>query len=406
MLSVNRISLGWLFSVLTTGIAILTASGMAAPQDEARIRVQAKQLREQGNWKDALKIFRTLAQNPQTNPAKVHEDVEATIQCLSQLGLMEEADVFLKSVVEKHSDKWRVLAQAANAILQAPHHGLISSNVFLRAPLRGDSGAWVFVQEQDRQQALAWLNRAIPLVEKEIDKASAARFYQQLAQTLLDQRSGQSSWMLQSKTDIDKVPDYIEIEAIDPSQVSRFAPVDVDGKPVLFSTVASWNQAVNDGQRLRWAIDRWSSTQPTDARLFWAEFLTTQFGVETLANDSLFFRVQASFSDETKENASDNKTGTYAIHTLDDNETIARLANGIQRFALSDEFNPIRIYQSMIKDAPKDSVAYSRLVDIYSNRRQYSKSAGFCQQAIAAGISDDYFRQSLASIVEPRAVSI
>ena len=210
-----------------------------------------------------MKIFRTLAQNPQTNPAIVHEDVEATIQCLSQLGLMEEADVFLKSVVEKHSDKWRVLAQAANAILQAPHHGLISSNVFLRAPQRGDSGAWVFVQEQDRQQALAWLNRAIPLVEKETDKASAARYYQQLAQTLLDQRSGQSSWMLQSKTDMDEAPDYTEIEAIDPSQASRFAPVDVDGKPVLFSTVASWNQAVNDGQRLRWAIDRWSSTQPT-----------------------------------------------------------------------------------------------------------------------------------------------
>ena len=53
------------------------------------------------------------------------------------------------------------------------------------------------------------------------------------------------------------------------------------------------------------------------ARLFWAEFLTSQFGVETLANDSLFYRVQASFSDETKEKASDNKTGIYAfIHSM------------------------------------------------------------------------------------------
>ena len=68
MLSVNRISLGWLFSVLTTGIAILTSSGMAAPQDEARIRVQAKQLREQGNWKDALEDFSYVGSESSNEP--------------------------------------------------------------------------------------------------------------------------------------------------------------------------------------------------------------------------------------------------------------------------------------------------------------------------------------------------
>ena len=32
----------------------------------------------------------------------------------------------------------------------------------------------------------------------------------------------------------------------------------------------------------RWAIGRWAETQSTSASLFWAEFLTSQFGVETV----------------------------------------------------------------------------------------------------------------------------
>ena len=40
----------------------------------------------------------------------------------------------------------------------------------------------------------------------------------------------------------------------------------------------------------------------------------------------------------------DKKTGTFAMHTLGDDETIARLATGIKRFKLPDEFNFIKIY--------------------------------------------------------------
>ena len=42
----------------------------------------------------------------------------------------------------------------------------------------------------------------------------------------------------------------------------------------------------------------------------------------------------------------------YALDTLTDDETIARLATGIKRFKLPDEFNPIKIYQA-IADDPK-----------------------------------------------------
>ncbi len=407
MFSDNRIGVSWIFLAFSVGILVMAALGMAAPQDEARSRVQAKQLRQQGNWKEALAIFRRLAEDPTTNPAKVHEDLEDAVQCLYQLGLMEDIDSLLNSVVEKHASNWRVLSKAAQAILHAPHHGMVASNVFRRYPQSNNTGVWVFVENQDRHQALIWMNQAIPLAEKEVDKKTTTNFFSQLAHLLLDQRSGQTSWLLQSKTDFDKSPDYIELDSVNPNQATRFAPVDPEGKPILHKSTEIWNQATNDGQRLRWAIDRWSATQSTDASLFWANFLNSQFGVETLANDSLFFRLQASFEnkDGNSGKASNDKTGVYAVHTLEDSETIERLASGIQRIALADEYNPIRIYQRLIKESPKHATAYHQLVNAYANRRQYSKAAEVCRQAIE-NISDTNFKNSLKlqleSIIQPR----
>ena len=59
------------------------------------------------------------------------------------------------------------------------------------------------------------------------------------------------------------------------------------------------------------------------------------------ADDGLL-RLALRRSDDDK---AENKSGTYALHTLKDDETIARLATGIKRFTLPDEFNWIKIYQ-------------------------------------------------------------
>ena len=42
-----------------------------------------------------------------------------------------------------------------------------------------------------------------------------------------------------------------------------------------------------------------------------------------------------------------DESGPYALATLKDNETIARLANGIKRFTMPDEFNYIKIFQQV-----------------------------------------------------------
>ncbi len=47
-----------------------------------------------------------------------------------------------------------------------------------------------------------------------------------------------------------------------------------------------------------------------------------------------------------------NRLRPYSLETLQDDETVAWLATGIKRFKLPDEFNPIKIYQT-IADDPK-----------------------------------------------------
>ena len=85
-------------------------------------------------------------------------------------------------------------------------------------------------------------------------------------------------------------------------------------------------------------------------------------------------------TDDTKE----DESGTYALHTLKENETIARLATGIKRFDLPDEFNYIKIYQQIAAE-PKwgqEIVALERLGQIFENRRQYPKAADYWRELI------------------------
>ncbi|MEN6405481.1 MAG: MG2 domain-containing protein, partial [Thermoguttaceae bacterium] len=67
-----------------------------------------------------------------------------------------------------------------------------------------------------------------------------------------------------------------------------------------------------------------------------------------------------------------------------DTETIARLATGVRRFALPDEFNFIKIFRS-VADDPKSPCAIDaleRLARIFENRRQYVEAAGYWRRLL------------------------
>ena len=85
----------------------------------------------------------------------------------------------------------------------------------------------------------------------------------------------------------------------------------------------------------------------------------------------------------TRPTAAPEASGPYALDTLADDETIARLATGIKRFKLPDEFNPIKIYQA-IADDPKTGQgeeALDALATIFENRRQFDRAADYLKRS-------------------------
>ncbi len=75
--------------------------------------------------------------------------------------------------------------------------------------------------------------------------------------------------------------------------------------------------------------------------MIWGNFLWSQFGVQTMAEFGFFGE------------GADDKTGTFALATLKDNETIARLATGVRRFEVPDEFNWINVFKRVADRRPE-----------------------------------------------------
>ncbi len=89
-------------------------------------------------------------------------------------------------------------------------------------------------------------------------------------------------------------------------------------------------EANSDGERIRWLlteIEELDAAQGLLARWNWANFLQQQFGVDTLADQTWLMR-----SSDSEDEDGSSKHGIFDIHTLEDDEAIARLANGIRRF--------------------------------------------------------------------------
>ena len=84
------------------------------------------------------------------------------------------------------------------------------------------------------------------------------------------------------------------------------------------------------------------------------------------------------------ENGRSDPVDPHALQTLKDDETIAKLATGIRRFALPAEFNPIKIYQT-IADEPRTGHgedALGQLLSIFDNRRQFDRAAGYLKRSM------------------------
>jgi uncharacterized protein YfaS (alpha-2-macroglobulin family) len=369
-----------------SGFSAMVYSNMAAPPDAAAV----DKLFNDGNFNDAYTGFRQLALAENDDKNRAGRSLEMAINCLRNLGRNQEVDALREAVIAAHPNDWRLLWTAANTFLNGDRFGFIISGNFERGHHRG-GGRMVNSQDRDRVQALQLMQRALKPALADADKAAASNFLTDFANMFFDGRGYTEAWRLQYLTNLDELPDYEE--GWYRGGQTQGAPVDEQGNPIYYQVPKSFDASQSDGERWRWCLAEATELNPSrtnEVRFTFAQFLMSQFGVQTLGYYGGLWRTGD--DDEAAD------TGIFALDTLAEDETIARLATGIKRFKLPDEFNYLLILRS-IADNPKRGfadIALEALANEFLNRRQYPRSAEIWRELIKAhGPGHDNYRQKM-----------
>lgn len=373
-------------SLVFTGMVYL----MAAEKTGDELRKEAKSNYDDGNFADAYSSLKKLVTSPATTGDQLLKDLELAANCLQRLTRQAEIDPLLKDVLDSHPDDWTAYVAAARVLRNIEHYGFIVAGEFSRGSQRG-GGAYVDVSDRDRAQSLIWMETARQKMPADVPGPTKSEFFSVLASML--QYNGGNAWKLQQLTDLTTLPDYPE-----PEQRGRFfgfrggygasgpqgAPVDADGNPIYYSVPESFEAAKNDGERWRWCLQQVAEFDPSrlhETRKRFADFLHQQFGVQTLRQFGVFLP-RADNGDE-----SSTAAGIWSLPTLKENETIARLANGVKRFTLPDEFNYIKIYRELAdltgpSTDTSSKAALNTLATIFLNRQQYPRAVSCIEESL------------------------
>ncbi len=381
---------------LLAGLALaLLAGGAAADIKDDRAR--ADKLNNDGNVKEAYEIYSRLALDPANASAAGGGDLANAIAALQRLNRENEADALREKVIAAHQDHWRILFAAAQTMSQGSPYGFIVAGEFQRGQHRGGTGKQVNCVERDRVRALQLMTQALEKAKGETDLAGLAAFYERFADMLLGNRGYDEAWRLQYLTDLAVLPDYEEgyrgRHGYRGGGGTQGAPANPDGTPVFYHIPKTYAAAANDGERWRWMLIQAMEAAPDRVNQIlrrWADFLNNQFGVQTIAEYGRFF---SGGDDDTRK----DESGPYALHTLGEDETIARLATGIKRLALPADFNYLRVYQR-IADNPGTGggeQALDALAQCFEDRRQYAKAAECWRRNIKEhGPGHDNYKQA------------
>ncbi len=358
-------------------LALAPVSLWAQQTDHIGIRKQAQKAYQDGNWKEAYQLYRKICLEVTNESKLVGNDLLQAWQCLRNLNRLSELDGFREDVIAKHRDNWRLLQAAARSYHQNNHWGYMVAGEFQRGTHRG-GGRYVNSIQRDRVRAMQLMNRALNLTIKEPTKNEVANFYLEFA-GIIGQHSGYNQeWRLQYLTDLTSLPDYEPGHGYEYSRVQG-APVDAEGLPVFHKVPESFESAISDGQRWRWLLAKAAELNlnlESRVKYTFASFLHRQFGVQTLKSYGHYFAPRLSQSD------SDSKSeapSPYEVHTLTDSETLAKLAIGVKRFNLPEEFNYIKLFKQILKSPNKGYAndAARALAQIYENRRLYIKAVDY-----------------------------
>ena len=356
----------------------LTAGSLWAQQtDHIGIRKQAQKSFQEGNWKVAYQLYRKLCLEVTNDSKMVGDDLFQAWQCLRSLNRLSELDGFREDVIARHLDNWRLLQAAARSYHQNNHWGYMVAGEFQRGAHRGE-GRYVNAIQRDQVSAMQLMSRTLNLTSKEPAKNEVADFYLEYAGIISQYSDYSQAWRLQYLTDLTRLPDYEPGQGYEYSRVQG-APVDTQGLPVFHKIPESFASATSDGQRWRWLLTNageLNRSLDSYTKYIFASFLYRQFGVQTLSSYGQYFApgLSQSDSDSKKEDPS-----PYEVHTLTDSETLAKLATGIKRFNLPEEFNHIKLFKEIVKSPDQGYVADAArmLAQIYENRRRYDQALDY-----------------------------
>jgi alpha-2-macroglobulin len=356
------------------------------------------QMHKDGNYQEAYLGLRRFVLSSEVASNDLPQALETAINCLQQLNRSDEIDAFREKAVEAHPEDWRLLAAVARSYIRVDHYGYLAAGEFRRGPHRG-GGKVVHAWARDRARALQLYRRAMEAANSADNKQEPAEMLKDFAEAIQYADASQA-WRLQTLTDLDTLPDYDEGWGYHGS-ASQGAPVGEDGKPTFYGIPKSWDAAKSDGERWRWVLEtmvEWHPARRNEERVLRAQFLHSQFGVQTMAEYRILLARQ--FDDESTE-----RPATWALDTLGEGETIARLATGIERFTLPEEHNFIMLYQQVAEDSPANDdrgrESLRSLAENFQNRRQYPRAAEYWRLAVerSKGDARSHFENQLSQIV-------
>lgn len=385
-------------TLLFLGTLLLTMTGQLQTRGEepGDGSAQAQQLFDDGNYREALAEYFSVLNNESVATDQGKLAIDRVCICYQQLNEVHKIDEFLVAMAKQHAEHWPLLARVASRYLAIPHYGYQIAGEFRRGNHRG-GGKVVNSAERDRATALKLYWQAYRSAREKADAAKVAALLDEMSDAVMHNRDHGQAWRLQQLTDLENLPGIAD--GWYNSGPIQGAPVDDDGEPVLHELPASWEQANNDGQRWRWLLDEASRLNPKLKNrrvLKRAQFLQSQFGVQTMASYGWWFGRQAEADQPAQ-------TGTFALHTLNEDETIAKLATGIRRFALPDEHNHLKLLVQIVADAEASDddwrQASSMLASAFENRRQYPRAAQLWRQAIEKNINKPSAQDRLDQIV-------
>lgn len=376
-------------------VCLLSTVRSQSPPDARAEETLAKirALAGAGNHREAANLAKTLLDpvKPVSSTLRAAALFHAA-ESLRQLSAFDEGEGAIEKAAADFPRDWRVLHQAGRSLHDLPHYGMVIDGKFQRGQRR-NRGEWKTVQLRDRVRMLQLLHRARQLVEADAGASAddRANGIDWLVIALADRSGGfASAWKLQMLTDLSKLPDYDDQEGAD--EPASGYPVDEKGEPVFFRAAASWEAAANDGGRLFWLLEekvRLGGVHAREAGERKADFLAGWFSVRSLVVRGRWGRATA---DE-----GGRKEGIAALHTLRDDETVARLATGPKRFALPVDQAFLRLYQALADDesVPRDTrvAPLVKIATELTDRRQYGRAAEVLRKAIGWNKDTDRGRQ-------------